>query len=286
METDMFQTPANQQTALCSNSLIKFGRKSTCYFKERMMKVNFLKRTMMMSVIGVVSLVGTSAIANAQQGRGRQRPVDQTITQPQRQRQIETQRQQQWPQRQAEERKRTQEQQWRLEQQRQQQIALQRQQQQLAIQRQRLEQQRLERLRQEQMRRNNTRYNNNRSVYTNPGARPYRVYRNGGYYQTDQNGVTALRQAVNYGYQEGVRAGQADRAYGNGFNYQDSAAYRNGNYGYSYVDSNEYSYYFREGFRRGYEDGYNSRSQYGSNSNGSVNILTAILQQLLNFESY
>ena len=31
---------------------------------------------------------------------------------------------------------------------------------------------------------------------------------------------------------------------------------------------NEYQYYFREGFRRGYEDGYHSRSQYGRYSNG------------------
>jgi flagellar biosynthesis/type III secretory pathway protein FliH len=123
-------------------------------------------------------------------------------------------------------------------------------------------------------------------VYTSPNTRGYRVYRNGGYYQTDQNGVTILQQAVNYGYQEGVRAGQSDRAYGRSFDYQNSAAYRSATYGYSYVDSNEYRYYFREGFRRGYEDGYNSRFQYGSNSNGKLNILAAILQQVLNFQAF
>lgn len=253
------------------------------------MKVNFLKRTTMMSVIGLVALLGTSVIANAQrrvqQGR---LPEQRPITEPQRKRQIEPlqqqpQQPQQWPQRQAAQRQRAQQQRI-LEQQRyQQQLALRRQQQQ------QLEQQRLERLRQQQqqqMRRNNARNNRNQSVYTNPGGRHYRVYRNGGYYQTDQNGVTALRQAVNYGYQQGIRAGQQDSAYGRGFNYQNSAVYQNGTYGYSHVDSNEYRYYFREGFRRGYEDGYNRRSQYGSNSNGTVNILAAILQQLLNVEAF
>ena len=142
----------------------------------------------------------------------------------------------------------------------------------------------MERLRREQIRLQNSR--NNRYVYTNPGNRNYRVYRNGGYYQTDRNGVSILQQAVNYGYQEGVRAGQLDRAYGRGFDYQGSAAYGSAGYNGSYVDSNEYRYYFREGFRRGYEDGYNSRSRYGSNSNGTVNILAAILQQILNFRAF
>jgi hypothetical protein len=274
-----------------------------------MMKVNFLKRTMMMSVIGLACLLGASGLANAQE-RGRrdkrEQPVgqsqrqrqiesppqsgqpiaqpqrrrsiqtqsqsEQPIAQPHRRRPVEPQRQQQWPQNQGVQRDRGQ-QQWRLEQQRQQQLALQRQ---------RQEQIRLERLRQEQQRRNYR----NRSVYTNPRGNRYRVYRNGGYYQTDQRGADALRQAVNYGYQEGVRAGREDQAYGRRFDYQDSAAYRSGSYGYSYVDSNEYRYYFREGFRRGYEDGYYSRSQYGNYSNGRGSILAAILQQLLNFEAF
>jgi hypothetical protein len=48
----------------------------------------------------------------------------------------------------------------------------------------------------------------------------------------------------------------------------------------------EYQYYFREGFRRGYEDGYYSRSQYGRQSNGVYNILGAILSQILNLQSF
>ena len=115
----------------------------------------------------------------------------------------------------------------------------------------------------------------------------YRVYRNGSYYQTDNRGAELLRQAVNRGYQQGFRAGQNDRSYRRGGSYSNSSMYRSGNYGYqSYVDSSQYQYYFREGFRRGYEDGYNSRYQYGSNNNGGLNILSTILQQVLNIQNY
>ena len=253
------------------------------------MKINFLKRMMVASVIGA-SLLGTSELASAQERgreRGRQPQQEQRQVQQQQERvaqqqqRFEQQRQQQAMQQQQLILRRQQEQQRLAQQRQQQQLALQRQRQQLAIQRQQ-EQLRLERLRQEQIRLQNARLRN-RSVYATPG---YRVYRNGGYYQTDQNGITILQQAVNYGYQEGVRAGQSDRAYGRGFDYQDAAAYRSATYGYSYVDSNEYRYYFREGFRRGYEDGYSSRYQYGSNSNGKLSILAAILQQVLNFQAY
>jgi TolA-binding protein len=246
------------------------------------MRVNFLKRMMVASVIGV-SLLGTSELASAQQrGRGRgpqQQPRQEERLQPQWRQQGRVAQQPRLEQQQRQ----MQAQQQRLirERQQQQQLALQRQQQQLAVQRQQ-EQLRLERLRQEQIRLQNAR---SRAVYATSRNR-YRVYRNGGYYQTDQNGISVLQQAVNYGYQEGVRAGQSDRAYGRGFDYQNAAAYRSATYGYSYVDSNEYRYYFREGFRRGYEDGYNSRYQYGSNANGRLSILAAILQQVLNFQAY
>lgn len=98
-----------------------------------------------------------------------------------------------------------------------------------------------------------------------------------------------LRQAINYGYEEGYRAGQADREDGwRNDNYQDSYAYQDATYGYNgyYVSLDEYRYYFREGFRRGYEDGYYSRSQYGRYSNGTANILSAILQQILNLQLF
>jgi len=97
-----------------------------------------------------------------------------------------------------------------------------------------------------------------------------------------------LRQAVNYGYEEGARAGQADREDRFRANYQDSFAYQDATYGYNgyYVDLNEYRYYFREGFRRGYEDGYYGRSRYGSYSNGAFSILGNILQQIFTAQPY
>jgi hypothetical protein len=95
-----------------------------------------------------------------------------------------------------------------------------------------------------------------------------------------------LRRAINYGYEQGYRAGQADREDGWGFNPQDAYGYQDASYGYDgyYVDLDEYNYYFREGFRRGYEDGYYSRSQYGSYSNGTFGILGAILESILTLQ--
>lgn len=118
-------------------------------------------------------------------------------------------------------------------------------------------------------------------------ARRYRIYRNGSYYQTDNRGAELLRQAVNRGYQQGYRAGQNDRRYRRGNNYNNDSIYRSGNYGYqSYVDSSQYQYYFREGFERGYQDGYNSQVRYGYNSGGTLNILGTILNQILNIREF
>lgn len=115
--------------------------------------------------------------------------------------------------------------------------------------------------------------------------RQYRIYRNGSYYTVDNRGAELLRQAVNRGYQQGFRAGQMDRSYRRGYNYREQSLYRSGNYGYQrYVDSSQYRYYFQEGFQRGYEDGYYSRNQYGRNSNGGLNILSSILQGILNLQ--
>jgi flagellar biosynthesis/type III secretory pathway protein FliH len=113
----------------------------------------------------------------------------------------------------------------------------------------------------------------------------YRVYRNGGYYQTDARGAELLKQAVNRGYQQGFEAGRADSRNRRTNNYNNSSIYRSGNYGYqSYVDSRQYQYYFRQGFERGYEDGFNSRNRYGTGSGGSLNILGSILQGILNIQ--
>ena len=115
----------------------------------------------------------------------------------------------------------------------------------------------------------------------------WRVNRNGSYYETNNRGAEMLRQAVNAGYQEGYRAGRDDRNYRRSDNYRNSSVYRRGNYGdRNYVNSNQYQYYFQQGFQRGYEDGYNSRYEYGTNNNGSLNILGVILQNILGLERY
>lgn len=127
-------------------------------------------------------------------------------------------------------------------------------------------------------------YENDPYFYTAP---IYRYYRGGNYYEANEYRADLLRRAVNYGYAEGFRTGQADRQDHWRSNYRDAYAYQDANYGYTgyYVDQNEYNYYFREGFQRGYQDGFESRYRYGRYSNGSYSILGGILGQILNFES-
>jgi hypothetical protein len=125
------------------------------------------------------------------------------------------------------------------------------------------------------------RYDNEPYVVAAP---TYRYQFNGTYHETNQYGVDLLRQAVNYGYRRGYRAGAADREDHWRFDYMNSPEYREATYGYagSYVDLDDYSYYFRQGFRRGYQDGYYSRFQYGSSSNGTFSILANVLAGILN----
>src|SRR5262249_33490322 len=101
-------------------------------------------------------------------------------------------------------------------------------------------------------------------------------------------GADMLRRAVNLGYEEGYRAGIADREDGWTFDYQSLDAFEDATYGYDgyYVDLAEYQYYFSEGFRRGYEDGYYGRYEYGAYSNGSYNILGNVLNLILNLTRY
>ena len=149
----------------------------------------------------------------------------------------------------------------------------------------RAQQQYLAQLRAQQLRLQTARnYSNDPYIRTAPS---YRYAFGGVTRETNQYGVDVLRQAVNYGYQEGVRFGQADRQDGLSPNYQNSYAYRDANYGYAgnYVDQSDYNYYFRQGFQRGYTDGYNSRSQYGTSSNGSSSILANLLTTILGLTS-
>jgi hypothetical protein len=114
----------------------------------------------------------------------------------------------------------------------------------------------------------------------------YRYYRAGRYYETNEYGAGVLRQAVNYGYEEGFGAGQADREDRWPYNYQTSYAYLDANYGYGgfYVERDDYNYYFREGFRRGYDDGFYNRYQYGVYLSGRYSVQAPVLSVVLNLQ--
>ena len=150
----------------------------------------------------------------------------------------------------------------------------------------RAQQQYLAQLRAQQLRLQTARnYSNDPYVRAVP---TYRYAYSGYNRETNQYGADVLRQAVNDGYQEGVRFGQADRQDGLSPNFQNNYAYQDANYGYAgnYVDQSDYNYYFRQGFQRGYTDGYYSRSQYGTtSSNGSSSILGNLLTTILGLVS-
>jgi hypothetical protein len=117
----------------------------------------------------------------------------------------------------------------------------------------------------------------------------YRYGYGGHWYSTSRYGADMLRQAVNYGYQQGLRAGRADRYDRWAGGYRDSFAWSDGSYGYDnyYVSRSDYQYYFRQGFQRGYEDGYYDRYRYGrySGNDGTGIILGAVLAAILNLQS-
>lgn len=142
----------------------------------------------------------------------------------------------------------------------------------------RLQQQRLT------LRSRNWDYNNDPYYYTAPS---YRYSRGGSWYQVNNYGADALRQAINAGYGEGFAAGQADRQDRWRYDYRNSYAYQDASYGYegSYVSYDEYSYYFRKGFKRGYEDGYYTRYRYGRYDNGRYSVKDSVLSIVLNLES-
>jgi hypothetical protein len=117
-------------------------------------------------------------------------------------------------------------------------------------------------------------------------APSYRYSRDGRQHETNEYGAQQLRQAVNHGYEQGVRAGRADRDDGWRADYRSSYAYRDANYGYNglYVNEADYNHYFREGFRRGYEDGHSGRSNYGRGSNGALSILENVMAAILSLQ--
>ena len=128
-------------------------------------------------------------------------------------------------------------------------------------------------------------YDNDPYFYSAPS---YRYQRGGSYYEVNQYGADVLRQAVNAGYNEGYQSGRADRMDRWHADYRNAFAYQDASYGYNgyYLSRNDYSYYFRQGFQKGYDDGYYSRSQYGRSRNGSYSILGTILTSILGLQSY
>jgi len=128
----------------------------------------------------------------------------------------------------------------------------------------------------------------NDPYYYTPAS--YRYYRDGRYYQVNRYAADLLQQAVRYGYEQGVRAGRADRLDGWRNDYRGNFAYMDADYGYNgyYVDRDDYNYYFRQGFQRGYSDGYGRDYRYGAydNRNGSYDILAAVLAAILNLQPF
>lgn len=137
----------------------------------------------------------------------------------------------------------------------------------------------LEHVRQDQLRLQGWRY-----VYAPPA---YRYYRSGRYYEVNRYAADQLRDALRFGYEEGVRAGQSDRQDHWRFGYNDTFAYQDATFGYNgyYVGLSDYQYYFREGFRRGYEDGYYGRWRYGRFSSGGFSLLDTVLRGILSLSS-
>jgi len=126
----------------------------------------------------------------------------------------------------------------------------------------------------------NSDWNNNRNNNSNNGR--YRIRHGGSEYVTDSRGAELLRQAVRNGYSQGYGQGERDKRGRRPFDYTLGTTYRSGTYGYqSYVERNQYQYYFQQGFQRGYEDGFNNTSRYGNRSGNGFNILGNILNSIL-----
>jgi hypothetical protein len=112
----------------------------------------------------------------------------------------------------------------------------------------------------------------------------YRYNYGGRWYDTSHYGAATLRRAVERGYQEGMRAGLSDR-YGR-YDYRRSRMWIDASYGFggSYVSRSDYAHYFRQGFQRGYEDGFYGRGRYGHRVNGEAVIIQAVLEAILGFQ--
>jgi hypothetical protein len=150
---------------------------------------------------------------------------------------------------------------------------------------QRQQQQYRERMRIQQLNFRNAAHDYDRELYYRT-ASAYGYRRDGRQYQTNRYGAATLRAALNNGYREGFRAGVADRQDRWTFSYRDSDGYRDANYGYGgrYVPQADYSHYFREGFQRGYDDGFHDRRRFGRRENGTEMLLGSLIASILNLQ--
>ncbi len=144
-----------------------------------------------------------------------------------------------------------------------------------------------DRMNQQRRHYDNNRYDYYRGSY-NYSPVIYRYSRGGSYYYANRYQADLMRQAINYGYQEGREAGRADRMDRWGYNYRDAYAYQDANYGYDgyYVDQSTYNYYFRQGFQRGYEDAYYNRYRYGRQYNNGYSLNDSVFRLILNFSNW
>ena len=117
----------------------------------------------------------------------------------------------------------------------------------------------------------------------------YRYSYGGQWYSTSRYGADMLRDAVRRGYQEGLRAGRADRHRRWDRGYRDSRMWIDASHGYSnnYVRRADYQHYFRQGFDRGYQDGYYGRQRYGryDDRSDTAIIFTAVLAAILGLQA-
>jgi hypothetical protein len=114
-----------------------------------------------------------------------------------------------------------------------------------------------------------------------------RYAHDGRWYETNAYGADALRDAANSGYEEGFRSGQADREDGwSRGGYRDSFAYQDADQAYEgrSLAPAQHAHYFREGVRRGYEDGFDDSRRYGRTEDGHYLLLSTVLAGLLTFE--
>ncbi len=104
-----------------------------------------------------------------------------------------------------------------------------------------------------------------------------RGYRgNGGYYGNGNYGYPSggygNAAASQWGYRDGLQAGQRDRSSGHSCRPTQWEAYRDADHGMSssggYYNSNQYKQQYRQAFMQGYQQGYGNGYGYGNGTNG------------------